>query len=72
MLNTSSFGIEPLVPAYGRSYNSLKVAQEDFDAGKDFKTAFGQYATKSELKKDFDSIRIRYGKNLSKSGVLKV
>ncbi len=43
------FGLTPLIPAYGRDYKSLKAAQADFDAGKDFLGVSGQAVTKNEL-----------------------
>jgi hypothetical protein len=43
------FGLSPLVPAYGRDYTSKAKAQADFDAGKDFATASGQYTNKADL-----------------------
>ena len=66
------FGVEPLSGAYGRDYTSIKAAQADFDAGKDFRTAGGSYVGKSELANDgVTQIDIRYAKN-QKKGVLKV
>lgn len=43
------FGIAPLLPAYGRDYNSKASAQIDLDAGKDFVTASGQYINNADL-----------------------
>jgi len=43
------FGLEPLTPAYGRDYKSLKAVQEDFDGNKDFMTQSGQVTNKSDL-----------------------
>ncbi len=43
------FGLSPLSPAYGRDYASPKAAQADFDNGRDFMTAAGQYVGKLEL-----------------------
>ena len=48
-LPDSLYRIEPLLPAYGRKYISVAEAQKDFDANKDFKTAFGQYINKTQL-----------------------
>lgn len=62
------FGIEPLTPAYGRVYTSLKAAQYDFDLDKDFKTSMGQYINKPQL--TVDKVRVRYGKRLEKTGFL--
>jgi len=66
------FGISPLTPAYGRTYNSLKAVQDDFDAGKDFNTPFSGYINKEQLLGKTASIQVRYGKNLSKTAMLKV
>ena len=64
------FGLEPLVGAYGRTYNSLKAMQEDFDKGLDFRCASGRYANKEDLK-DFAEVTVRYGKDFRKVGRLK-
>jgi len=61
------FGVEPLTGAYGRDYSSLAAAQKDWDEGKDFRTASGQYCSKA----DFDRpMSVRYAK-LKKKGTLK-
>lgn len=59
------FDVEPLVPAYGRDYKSIKQVQADFDAGKDFRTASGQHINKDDLKSMFPhlkQIRARFNK----------
>lgn len=43
------YGIEPLTGALGRFYTSIKVAQQDFNLGKEFKTSGNQYINKAEL-----------------------
>lgn len=64
------FELEPITGAYGRTYNSLASAQKDFDAGKDFLCANGHsYCNKQDLK-DYASIHVRYGKNLTKQGTI--
>lgn len=65
------FGLSPIVPAYGRTYNSLKAVQEDFDKNLDFRTPMGQYVNKAQLKEEMDSIQVRYGKELRKTGFVK-
>jgi len=62
------------MPAYGREYNSLKAVQADFDAGKDFRTPGGQYISIKELLNmgGISTIMCRYGKGLTKSGILKI
>ena len=66
------FGLEPLMPAYGRDYKSLAKLKEDFDKGVDFTTASGSYTSKREL---FESgvrqITVRYNK-VQKIGSLEV
>ena len=68
----SLFGLEPLQPAYGRDYKSLKQAQIDFNADKDFATAMGQYINKPQVvDMNMSQIRVRYDSN-RKTGFLKV
>ena len=56
------YGIEPLTAALGRSYTSIKVAQQDFNLGKEFKTVNGQYINKAELTRmGIIMIDFRYG-----------
>jgi hypothetical protein len=43
------FGIEPLLPAYGRDYENIEDVQKDFDADKDFSTSFGKLINKAQL-----------------------
>ena len=58
------YGVEPLMPAYGRDYTSKAKAQADFDAGMDFQTASGSYTSKSELyETGVRNITLRYGRN---------
>lgn len=57
------FGIEPLVPAYGRDYLTPEEAQADFSNNKDFQTPSGPYTNRSDLAKmfpDLERIRIRF------------
>ena len=66
------FGVAPLTPAYGRDYKSLKTAQADFDADKDFNTAMGQYVNKPQLRNmGLKQIQVHFSK-LRKTGMLKV
>jgi hypothetical protein len=68
----SLFGIEPLTPAYGRDYTSLKAMQEDFDNNKDFRTPGGAVINKAQLlTMEVKIIDCRYSK-LTKKGILKV
>lgn len=64
-----------LTPAYGRDYKSLKDAQTDFDANKDFtlNSPFGGgYINKEQIVSEGNTtIPVRYNK-LQKYGVLKV
>lgn len=65
-------GLEPLTPAYGRDYRSLRAAQADLDAGRDFQTPAGPYVGIEELRRiGVRSIGLRYGR-LRKYGVLRV
>jgi len=66
------FGLEPLTPAYGRDYKSLKAIQTDFDCNKDFKTAGGQYINKPQIVElGITRIRCRFG-NLLRTDFLEV
>ena len=60
------FGLEPLMPAYGRDYTDIVDVQKDFDNNKDFKAASGQYTNKSDLVKMGlkGKIRVRFNKIL--------
>lgn len=61
------FGIEPLSGAYGRDYTSIKKAQADFDAGKDFKMPGGTVTDKQTLVTlGVVMVDIRYNKNRDK------
>ena len=44
------FGVTPLLPAFGRDYKSKAAAQADFDAGKDFISAYGSYINREHWK----------------------
>lgn len=67
------FGVDPIAPAYGRQYKSLKEAQADLDGDKDFRTPNGQYISRKELLQiGMRTINIRYGAGLTKVGVLKI
>jgi len=57
------FGIEPLMPAYGRDYETPEEAQADFSKNLDFRTPSGPYTNKSDLAKmypDLEKIRVRF------------
>jgi len=59
------FGIEPLMPAYGRDYETLEDAQADFSKNLDFRTPSGPYTNKSDLAKIYphlERIRVRFSK----------
>ena len=56
------FGIEPLMPAYGRDYETPEEAQADFSKNLDFRTPSGPYTNKSDLAKmypNLEKIRVR-------------
>ena len=63
-------GIEPLSGAYGRVYTALAAVQKDFNEGKDFKTVGGPYCSCRDFA-DNQSIRVRYGRRLEKTGFVK-
>jgi hypothetical protein len=69
------FGIEPLVPTYGRDYKSLKTVQLDWDNNKDFKMNDGRYINKQDAIKfgvnGKTELLVRYNK-LFKTGKIKV
>lgn len=66
------YGVAPLTPAYGRDYKSLKAAQADFDADKDFNTAMKQYVNRPQIKElGLKQIQVHFDK-LRKTGMLKV
>ena len=68
----TTFGILPLMPAYGRDYKSLSALKADYDAGKDFLTPGGQYANKADLANIPTlpaKIQVRYGK-MRKTGMI--
>lgn len=68
----SLFGIEPLMPAYGRDYKSAAALKADFDANKDFQTPSGSYTSKEDLVgMGVTRICARY-KNLTEKTVLEV
>ena len=59
------FGIEPLMPAYGREYETPAEAQADFSKNLDFRTPSGPYTNKSDLAKmypDLEKIRVRFNR----------
>jgi len=59
------FGIEPLVPAYGRDHMTLEEAQADFNKDKDFQTPSGRYTNRSDLAKMYphlERIRVRFNR----------
>jgi hypothetical protein len=59
------YEVAPLVPAYGRDYNSVEEAQADFDADKDFCTAFGQYINRPQVKElGLTTIQVRWHKGV--------
>jgi hypothetical protein len=65
-------GLEPLVPAYGRDYTTIKQAQADLDKKLDFMTPSGKYINIDELAQiGMKTIRIRYSR-LQKTAFLKV
>lgn len=67
------FGVSPIVPAYGRTYASLRAAQADLDAGRDFRTPAGQYIALPELQQlNLRQVQVRYGRNLTRTGMLQV
>lgn len=68
------FGLVPLMPAYGRDYETLEDAQADFDNNKDFRTPSGPYTNKYDLERmqpDMESIRVRFNK-LADTGNLRI
>lgn len=66
----NKYGIEPLIPAYGRDYKNKKALEEDWFGGKDFKTAFGQYCSVRDFGPEYYPLNFRYGK-LRKTMVIK-
>jgi hypothetical protein len=62
-----NLGIFPLTPAYGRDYKSKSEVLKDFEAGKDFKTAFGQFTNIIDLAQIFKGqnlgVQFRFQKN---------
>lgn len=68
------FGLEPLTPAYGRDYKSLKAVQDDFDKDKDFMTPSGRATNRRDLVQmhpDKKKFRVRY-KRLTMVNFVKV
>ena len=68
------FGLEPLVPAYGRDYKSKKEVEAAFLANKDFQTPMGQYTNCADIQRlhpDKTDIQIRYAKK-TKVTVVKI
>ena len=69
----SLYGIEPLTGAYGRSYTSIKAAQADFNADKDFRMCGGGYVNKPQLVEiGVTMVDFRYGKGNTKKDCLLV
>ena len=67
-----TFGISPLVPAFGRDYKSLKALEKDFNELKDFKTPMGQAINKTDLLREgISEIQVRYA-NIRKTAMIKV
>jgi len=67
------YGVSPLVPAYGRTYASLRAAQADLDAGRDFRCPDGRYIALPELQQlNLRQVQVRYGRGLTKTGMLQV
>lgn len=65
-------GVEPLSPAYGRDYRTLREAQAHLDAGKDFVAANGQYIGLQELQRlGLREVRVRFARS-TKTGLLKI
>ena len=65
---------EPLLPAYGRDYKSLREVQEAFDADVDFLTAQKLATKMSELREMHPGVkkfRVRY-KKLQETGYVKM
>lgn len=64
-----------VVGAYGRTYRSLKAAQDDWDAGLDFKEWSGSYINKADYLKygKGAEVWLRYGgqSGLDKKGQLR-
>ena len=57
------FGITPLVPAYGRDYESQAAVKADFMADQDFVAANGQYINRSQLAElGLRRVEVRYAK----------
>jgi hypothetical protein len=68
------FGLVPLMPAYGRDYETLEDAQADFDNNKDFRTPSGPVTNKYDLERmhpDMENIRVRFN-NLTDTGMLRI
>jgi len=68
------FGLVPLMPAYGRDYETLEDAQADFDNNRDFRTPSGPYTNKSDLERlypDMEDIRVRFDR-LADTGMLRI
>lgn len=66
-------GVSPLAPAYGRNYASLRAAQADLDAGRDFLCPDGRYCGLQELQQlGLLQVQVRYGRGLTRTGMLQV
>lgn len=66
-----TFGLFPLIPAYGRQYKNRAELIKDFEANKDFSTPFGQYVNKEQLT-EYKKISFRFGKNHNKAFIYTV
>lgn len=62
-----------LTGAYGRVYTNQKQIKADWAANKDFQDGFtGSYINKEDaIRFNYDSVMVRYGKNLTKVMCLK-
>lgn len=59
------FGIEPLVPAYGRDYECAAQVKYDLERGVDFTSANGQYCSIRDLRKmGAKTIQVRFNKGI--------
>lgn len=54
-----SFGTFPVIGAYGRDYKNASAARSDWNAGRDFITAMGQYINNAQVQ-DGTRVSIRY------------
>ena len=67
-----TFGLEPIMPAFGRDYKTLQEFERDLRKGLDFKCPSGQYCSIRDLEKlKLKEIAVRYNKRQS-YGVIKL